>query len=222
MCKPLKKVGIMGGTFNPVHIGHLIIAEKAREQFKLDKVLFMPCGTPYMKDRSELLSADIRAEMVSLAISSNPFFELSVIEIEKKGSTYTYETLEYLRSENPDTEYYFILGADSLWTIADWREPEKIFKNCRILAAIRDDKSTKDMEEQIELLNNKFGADIFLLHTGHVEISSSSIRNSVLNDESIRYLVPEIVYNYIIENKLYKVIERNLNNHENGRLEKNT
>lgn len=208
-CKLLKKVGIMGGTFNPIHIGHLIIAEKAREQFDLDKVLFMPCGMPYMKDCRELIPADIRAKMVTLAIEGNPFFELSVIEIEKRGSTYTYETLESLKAQNPDTEYYFILGADSLWTIADWREPERIFASCHILAGIRDDKSTKDMETQIKLLKNKFGASIFLLHTGHIEISSSSIRKSVRECGSIRYMVPDAVYSYIIENGLYRKIGEN-------------
>lgn len=194
----------MGGTFNPIHIGHLIIAERAREQFDLEEVLFMPCGMPYMKDTSELLPSDIRAEMVSLAIKDNPFFKLSTIEIEKKGSTYTYETLEQLRDENPDTEYYFILGADSLWTISNWKEPERIFANCHILAAVRDDKSAQDMEHQIKFLKYKFSAYISLLKTGQIEVSSTVIRNWVKDGASIRYLVPNTVYDYIIKNKLYK------------------
>ncbi|MBD5520529.1 MAG: nicotinate-nucleotide adenylyltransferase [Lachnospiraceae bacterium] len=194
----------MGGTFNPIHIGHLIIAERAREQFDLEEVLFMPCGMPYMKDTSELLPSDIRAKMVSLAIKDNPFFALSTIEIEKKGSTYTYETLEKLRCENPDTEYYFILGADSLWTISDWKEPERIFANCHILAAVRDDKSAQDMKKRINFLKNKFGAGISLLKTGQIEISSSVIRNLVKENMSVRYLVPNTVYEYIVENRLYK------------------
>lgn len=194
----------MGGTFNPIHIGHLIIAEKAREQFDLEEVLFMPCGMPYMKDTSELLPSDIRAEMVSLAIKDNPFFTLSTIEIEKKGSTYTYETLEQLIAENPDTKYYFILGADSLWTISDWKEPERIFANCHILVAVRDDKSAQDMEKRINYLKNKFDAQISLLKTGNIEISSSVVRNLVKENLSIRYMVPDTVYNYIVENKLYK------------------
>ncbi len=194
----------MGGTFNPIHIGHLIIAERAREQFDLEEVLFMPCGMPYMKDTSELLSSDIRAKMVSLAIKDNPFFTLSTMEIEKKGSTYTYETLEQLKSENPDTKYYFILGADSLWAISDWKEPERIFANCHILAAVRDDKSAKDMEKRIKFLKNKFGAQISLLKTGQIEVSSSDIRDSVKKELSIRYIVPKNVYEYIVENKLYK------------------
>lgn len=195
----------MGGTFNPIHIGHLIIAERAREQFDLAEVLFMPCGMPYMKDTSELLPSDIRAEMVSLAIKDNPFFALSTIEIEKKGSTYTYETLEQLRDENPNTEYYFILGADSLWTISDWREPERIFANCHVLAAVRDDKSAQDMEKRINFLKNKFDARISLLKTGLIEISSSTIRESVKKGMSVRYLVQKDVYEYIVKNRLYKL-----------------
>ncbi len=194
----------MGGTFNPIHIGHLIIAERAREQFDLEEVLFMPCGMPYMKDTSELLPSDIRAEMVFLAIKDNPFFTLSTIEIEKKGSTYTYETLEQLRGENPDTEYYFILGADSLWTISDWKEPERIFANCHILAAVRDDKSAQDMKMRINFLKNKFDARISLLKTGLIEVSSSTVRNLVKEGSSSRYLVPNTVYDYIIKNELYK------------------
>ena len=200
----MKKVGIMGGSFNPIHIGHLIIAEKAREQFALDEVLFMPCALNYMKDASELLPSDIRAKLVSLAITDNPFFKLSTIEIEKEGSTYTYETLESLKSQNLNNMYYFILGADSLWTIADWKEPERIFANCTVLAAVRDDKTTLDMEKQIEFLHDKFGASVFLLQTGNIEISSSDIRRALKEDASIRYLVPEAVYNYITENGLYK------------------
>lgn len=194
----------MGGTFNPIHIGHLIIAERAREQFDLEEVLFMPCGMPYMKDTSELLPSDIRARMVSLAIKDNPFFTLSTIEIEKKGSTYTYETLEQLRGENPETEYYFILGADSLWTISDWKEPERIFANCHILAAVRDDKSAQDMKKRINFLKNKFDANISLLKTGQIGISSSAIRDSLKKGTSVRYLVSKGVYEYIAENKLYK------------------
>ena len=101
----------MGGTFNPIHIGHLVIAEKAREQFKLDEVLFLPSGMPYMKNCDEVLPGKIRMEMTGLAVLENPFFAVSGMEVERAGRTYTYETLEMLREQNPDTEYYFILGA---------------------------------------------------------------------------------------------------------------
>lgn len=200
----MKKVGIMGGTFNPIHMGHLIIAEKAREQFHLDEVIFMPCGTPYMKNSHEVLPGETRAEMAKLAIMENPFFDVSMMEVEKEGNTYTYETLMSLRDKNPGTEYYFILGADSLWTIENWRSPEKIFENCHILAAVRDEKSDEDMEKQMVYLKEKYNAGVSLLHTSHIEISSSMIREAVGEGKSIRYLVPDAVYDYIIKNKLYK------------------
>lgn len=199
----MKKTGIMGGTFNPIHMGHLIIAEKAREQFKLDEVLFMPSGVPYMKSCNEVLPGKIRMEMTALAIRENSFFTISGMEVERKGRTYTYETLEALREQNPDTEYYFILGADSLWTIENWKNPERIFSACHILAAVRDDKSAEEMEKQAACLKKMFGASIFLLQSGHIEISSSMIRKLCQEGKSIRYLVPETVYDYIMKNGLY-------------------
>lgn len=200
----MKKIGIMGGTFNPIHIGHLIIAEKAREQFQLEEVLFIPCGMPYMKNEKEVLPGEVRKEMTRLAIEENPFFDISSIEIEKEGKTYTYETLEALGAKNPSTEYYFILGADSLWAIEDWYQPEKIFGNCHILAAVRDEKSEQDMRKRADDLKERYHARISLLQTGHIEISSSMIRSLIREGRSIRYLVPETVYDYITKNKLYK------------------
>lgn len=200
----MKKIGIMGGTFNPIHMGHLIIAEKAREQAALDKILFMPSGIPYMKDCRQVLPGEIRTQMTELAIRSNPFFSVSTMEVDRKGRTYTYETLETLREQNPDAEYYFILGADSLWKVEAWKHPERIFAACRILAAVREEKSTEDMERQARHLKETYNADIWLLQTGHMEISSSVIRNLCKENKSIRYLVPEAVYEYIIQNKLYK------------------
>lgn len=200
----MKKTGIMGGTFDPPHMAHLIVAEKAREQFRLDEVLFIPSGTPYMKKNKNVLPGHVRMEMTKLAIGDNPFFSVSSIEMEKEGNTYTYETLERLHAENPNTEYYFIMGADSLWAIEHWKAPERIFANCRILAALRDDKSAEDMEAQAAYLKEKFYADIFMLKTGHIEISSSMIRKLSAEGSSIRYLVPEAVHDYIVKNKLYR------------------
>lgn len=200
----MKKIGIMGGTFNPIHMGHLIIAEKAREQSGLNKILFVPSGLPYMKDCRQVLPGKIRTRMTELAIQNNPFFAVSTIEVDREGRTYTYETLETLRGQNPDTEYYFILGADSLWNIETWKYPERIFAACHILAAVRDEKSLEDMEKQSLYLKKTYHADIELLRTGHMEISSSAIRNLCKEEKSIRYLVPEAVYDYIIQNKLYK------------------
>lgn len=193
----------MGGTFNPIHNGHLALARKAREQFALDEVLFMPCGEPYMKAAQEVEPGQVRADMTALAIQDEPFFSLSVIELEHHGNTYTYETLEYLRRENPDTEYYFIMGADNLFQITQWAMPERIFANCHILAAVRDDKTIADMEVQIRHLQQEYHASIYLLKTDCMDISSSAIRRKLAEGESIEKYVPESVRSYIMEKGLY-------------------
>ena len=198
-----KKTGIMGGTFNPIHNGHLTLARKAREQFALDEVLFMPCGEPYMKASQKIESGETRAAMTALAIQNDPYFFLSTVEIEHSGNTYTYETLEYLRKKNPDTEYYFIMGADNLFQITHWAIPERIFANCRILAAVRDDKTVQDMERQIQLLHQKYHAVIYLLKTDCMDISSSDIRRKTAAGESIDEYVPASVRSYIAEKGLY-------------------
>ncbi len=200
----MKKTGIMGGTFNPIHFGHLAIAQKAWEQFTLDKILFLPCGVPYMKDLKEVLPAKIRCEMTRLAIEDIPFFELSMIEAQKETNTYTCETLAALKKADSETEYYFIVGADSLWDIEKWKSPDYILQNCHILAARRDDKSQTDMEQQITYLKGKFGADISLLEVNPMDISSSMIRERVRDNLAIHDLVPETVETYIYSHKLYQ------------------
>ena len=200
----MRKVGIMGGTFNPIHNGHLMLAEEAFKQFSLDEVLFMPCGNAYMKADQKIESGETRAEMTALAIQDNPYFALSTMEIERQGETYTYQTLECLRSENPNTEYYFIVGADSLFYMSKWVHPEKIFSNCCILAAIRDDKSTEDMEEQISLLKREYDADVHLIKTSPMDISSSDIRRKIKAGESVEGDVPESVRLYIEKRGLYR------------------
>ena len=200
----MKKKGIMGGTFNPIHNGHLMLAEEAFQQFSLDEVLFMPCGMPYMKAGQKIQPARVRAEMTALAIQDKPYFKLSMAEIEQPGNTYTYQTLERLRKENSDTEYFYIVGADSLFHMTNWRCPERIFSNCRILAAVRDDKTVRDVEEQIHRLGQTYGAVIHLLKTERMDISSSEIRRKTASGESIENDVPEPVRIYIEERGLYR------------------
>lgn len=193
----------MGGTFNPIHNGHLALARKAKEQFALDEILFMPCGEPYMKAAQKVEPKQIRADMTALAVQEEPYFCLSTMEIEHSGNTYTYETLERLKQENPDTEYYFILGADNLFHITKWAKPERIFANCRLLAAVRDDKTVADMEEQIAYLEQTYQAVIFLLKIDCMDISSSMIRRKVADGISIEADVPASVKAYIEEKGLY-------------------
>lgn len=200
----MRKVGIMGGTFNPIHNGHLMIAKKAEEQFELDEVLFMPCGVPYMKENQDVETGEIRAEMTALAIEDYPAFTLSMLEIEHHGNTYTYETLESLKAEFPDTEFYFIMGADNLFNLTNWVFPERIFANCHILAAVRNGKTTAQMQEQIHFLQNRYGASIFLLETDYLDVSSSDIRKRVALGESIMEDVPKKVVQYIVSHNLYK------------------
>ncbi len=199
----MKKNGIMGGTFNPIHNGHLALAQSALEQFALDEVLFMPCGVPYMKADQHVEDGQIRAEMTALAIEGRPHFRLSLMELEQEGNTYTYQTLERLKSENPETVYYFIAGADSLFHMTKWAHPERIFADCRVLAAVRDDKTTEDMEAQIRFLERQYNARIHLLQTETMDISSSGIRRKVAAGESIADMVPEAVRIYIDRKRLY-------------------
>lgn len=199
----MKRIGIMGGTFNPIHLGHLAIARRAREQFALEKVLFIPSGIPYMKDLTKVLPAEARCEMTRLAIKEEPSFRLSTIEVDKSQNTYTYETLQDLKTNDPMAEYYFIMGADSLWAMEQWKKPQEIFLNCHVLAAIRDDKSPEDMEAQIAYLQEKYDAQISLLKIDAMDISSSMIRNKIRDSRSIHGLVPEAVETYIYEHKLY-------------------
>lgn len=200
----MRKVGIMGGTFNPIHNGHLMLAKEALEQFALDEVLFMPCGNAYMKADQKVESGKTRAEMTALAIHGEPYFTLSEMEIMQPGNTYTYQTLERLKEGNPGINYYFIVGADSLFHMPEWACPERIFANCHVLAAIRDDKTYADLNKQIRLLKKKYDADVHLLETECMDISSSDIRNKIASGESIENDVPEAVRLYIEERGLYR------------------
>lgn len=197
----MKKVGIMGGTFNPIHMGHLILAENARTQYQLDEILFVPSGNSYMKQ--DVLESKHRLQMTSLAIEDHPDFALSTIEVEREGNTYTYETLKELHQMNPDTEYFFMVGADSLFSIERWKEPQQIMEQCVLLAAIRNGYDMPQIQEKINELKNRFHADIRSITIPNIDISSTDIRDRVCQNESIRYLVPDKVRAYISKNNLY-------------------
>ena len=184
-----RRVGIMGGTFNPVHMGHLLLAENAYSMFSLDEILFIPSGCSYMKDQTEILDGATRLHMTRLSIADNPHFSLSSMEIDRGGYTYTCQTLEQLGEENPETDYYFILGADSLFQMESWKDPEIIFQKAAILAAVREGRDIKELLEKAGQLKDKFKAEIHLVPIGNIDISSSDIRRRVREERSIRYLV---------------------------------
>lgn len=193
----------MGGTFDPIHIGHLILGESAWQQFSLDKVLFMPSGNPPHKVGRRGASNDQRTDMVRLAIEDNPHFELSLLEMHEEGYSYTMQTLRKLHEEMPDTDFYFIMGADSLLSFDSWKAPEEICRLCTIVAAVRDQLSSQEMENGILHVREKYHADVRLLRTPNLDISSHTIRRWILEGTSIRYYVPEAVRHYISENGVY-------------------
>lgn len=198
-----RRVGIMGGTFDPVHIGHLILGESARVQFSLEKVLFMPSGNPPHKKNRDGATNEERVEMVRLAISSNPHFELSLEEMHEEGYVYTKETLKRLRQRHPDTDYYFIMGADSVLTFDSWMGPQEICDQCILAAAVRDSLDVEQLDQAIGHLKEKYHADIRKLESPNLDISSHGIRSWVSEGRSIRYYVPDPVMNYILDKGIY-------------------
>lgn len=199
------KIGIMGGTFDPIHKGHLMLGEYAKKLFALDEIWFMPNGNPPHKSNANIESqTNHRVEMVKRAIKDKAGFVLQLYEVNRKDINYSYKTMEHFNEIYPDDEFYFIIGADSLFALERWVRPDLLLKTCIILAAYRDGKDTKEMEAQIQYLNNKYGADIRLLNTPNVDISSSEIRRRMKSGESIKELVPEAVYSYIQSERLFK------------------
>lgn len=204
----MDRIGIMGGTFNPIHIGHLMLAEAAGEALSLDEVWFVPTGYSYMKgNRPSLEKMPLPGErlaMTELAVQDNARFRCLDIEVRREGATYTYETLEELRATYPDRKFFFVFGADCLYTIENWREPERIFDACEFVAAVRQGASTEAMQEKIAQLRERFDARITLLPFRNLEISSTEIRTCVKEGRSIRYMTPPPVIDYIGEKGFYR------------------
>jgi nicotinate-nucleotide adenylyltransferase len=194
----------MGGTFDPIHIGHLLIAEAAWEELKLDKVLFMPSGNPPHKQMREGATNSERLEITRLAIKDNPHFELSSFEMERAESrTYTYKTLELIHGMHPDWDQYFILGGDSLVDFHGWREPQRICNACTLAVAIRNHMPMHAFDMEIRALKLHYNARVQKLHTGNIDISSSELRARIREGRSIRYFIPADSAAYIEENRIY-------------------
>ena len=200
-----QKIGILGGTFDPIHDAHLRLGREALDKLGLDKIIFMPTGNPYLKSgKRQITDASHRIAMVNLAIQDEPRFCSSMREINRRGKTYTAETLRDISTENQDKDYYFIMGADSLRDMGSWYAPEVIFRHAAIIVANRNHQVDEErLRKEIESLTGKYNARIFLLEFESMDISSSDMRKKLQMGELDELPIPKSVIDYIQENKLY-------------------
>lgn len=199
-----RKIGLMGGTFNPIHIAHLILAENAYREHGLDEIVFLPNGIPPHKRNAHIAPDDDRLAMVRLAVEGVPYFSVSDMEMVREGLSYSSDTLQELRSTHPDCEYYFIMGGDSIEQFETWHRPDIILANCIVLAAIREQSDEEEFDRQIASLCQKYGADIRKLSIPRLDLSSSEIRQRVRKGMSVRFMVPQAVLDYMTEKGLYQ------------------
>lgn len=197
------KLGIFGGTFNPIHNGHIGIALRIYESLSLDKILFMPNKIPPHKDLKNILDEEIRIRMISIAISEYEFFEIEDYEIKKRGISYTYESLEYLDRIYKGDELFFIIGSDSFINFDKWQKINRIFKSANLVVYLREPSHKKlviDIKERYEKI---YGGNIFLCFDDIICISSTEIREKIFRGEDFKNLIPESLYDYIISENLY-------------------
>ncbi len=196
-------IGVLGGTFDPVHNGHLIVAEEAKTRLNLAEIIFVPAGQPWLKADRPISPAEHRLQMLRLAIVDKPYFKLSNIEIERTGPSYTVDTIAELRDKlGSEDEFFFILGWDSLAELPQWREPSRLIKMCYLVAVPRPGyprPKLKTLEASIPGLSQR----VMLMEKPEIDISASAIRERVARGLSIRHLVPEPVNRYIKEHRLY-------------------
>lgn len=200
-----KRIGIMGGTFDPIHYGHLMLAEQIRTSFHLDKVIFIPVGKAPHKSLEDAANKQQRFEMTKIATKSNPFFTVSDIEIVKEETTFTIDTIIALRSDLSDQdELFFITGADAILLLDSWKRYEELIKHVTFIGATRPGIDEYSLVQKIDSFKKKYNAKIELFFIPALAISSTDIRTRVGEEKSIRYLLPEAVEKYIHEHFLYK------------------
>ena len=199
-------IGVLGGTFDPIHNGHLIIAEEARARLNLTEILFVPAGLPWLRMDSPMAAAEHRVQMVRLAIGDKPYFKLSTMEIERAGPSYAVDTIAELKGQfGGGDELFFILGWDSLAELPKWREPERLIKMCHLVAVPRPGYPQPDLKS-LEATIPGLAQRVILLDTPEVDISGSVIRQRVAQGLSIGQFVPEPVDRYIREQGLYTTV----------------
>ena len=197
------RLGIMGGTFDPIHIGHLACADQARETFGLDAVVFVPAGNPVFKRDQRVTPAADRLAMCRIAVASNPAFDVSSIEIDRGGDTYTVDTLRHMRAHYPDNvELFFITGADAVFSIVKWRESSEIARLAKLIAVTR--PGYEMSEEKKRYLAEQSEFSVTYAEVIALAISSSDLRRRVSENKSIRYLTMQGVLDYVESHGLYR------------------
>jgi nicotinate-nucleotide adenylyltransferase len=197
------RLGVLGGTFDPPHVGHLILAEEARMRLQIEKMLFVPAGDPWRKAGQEITPAEHRLAMVRLMLASDPYFEVSTLEVERQGPSYTVDTLEALHQQyGPGLELYFILGEDALYDLPNWKEPARIVSLAWLAVAPRPPErgwTSADLEAAVPGLSER----VVPLPMPTIDISSSALRERARAGLSLRYMVPPDVEEYIRRHGLY-------------------
>ena len=200
-------IGVLGGTFDPIHIGHLIVAEEARIKLGFSELLFVPAGQPWLKLEHSITPASHRVEMVRRAIAANPHFKLCTLEVEHSGPSYTVDTMIMLREQlGSEASLFFILGRDTLAELPLWKEPKKLVQLCRLVVVPRCGEGFLALSSDLKSLEEAIPgvrAKVIQLDAPVIEISSSQIRQRIAQGLSIRYLVPDEVEKYITEQKIY-------------------
>lgn len=192
----MSKLGVMGGTFDPIHYGHLLTAEEALQQFDLERVIFVPTGQPWMKEHEAVSAPEDRYLMTVIATASNPRFRVSRMEVDREGPTYTVDTLKWMKDEHgPDADLFFITGADAILEIVGWKDPEELFELAHFIAATRPGYDITAFDAHPAITVMKIPA---------LAISSTDIRARVRDGRPIRYLVPEGVNSYVRKEALYR------------------
>jgi nicotinate-nucleotide adenylyltransferase len=216
------RIGILGGTFNPIHLAHLRIAEEVREACALDQILFIPAALPPHKNVAEDVPFAHRLVMTELAVADNRHFRVSDLEGRREGKSYSVHTLEILRRENPVNDYFFIVGMDSFRDITSWKEYLRLFELAHIVVAARPGSPGGDPLDLLPVairadfcydvaaktLHHRAGGSVIFLEETRLDISSTRIRRMAAEGHSIRYLVPASVEDYIIRHGLYRSQER--------------
>jgi nicotinate-nucleotide adenylyltransferase len=197
------RLGLYGGTFDPVHFGHLLLAEQCREQFSLDEVWFLPSGNPPHKDQRAITSGQARVEMLQFALAGHPQFQVNRMELAREGTTFTVDTLSTLAAEDAQRELFFLIGADSLDDLPTWRNPRRVTELATIVAVNRGGGPPPTLDAVRSELGEAAASRIQLASMPAIDLSSSDIRRRVQEGKSIRYMTPRAVEVYIQEHRLY-------------------